>query len=198
MTFFLAIIFPAPHQKRKRKKKVHSQSSDYKYSCFSELVSLCELHLLSGSLGLPVLILRKEVRLRLPYSATHFPRFGLHLGGQVMGRLEREVRRRASCPLNTPGAPASQVCEGRSLSQSSGPCGLPLPSLLPACHSWWPGEWTEEWSVLPLSAIKSSLSSSFLRQNWRTASMTLPAHWCPLPGFRQPWVQAREIPEGKM
>ena len=59
-TFSLPIIFPAPpHQKKK--KKVHSQSSDYKYSCVPELLSLCELHLLSGSLGLPLLVLWKEI-----------------------------------------------------------------------------------------------------------------------------------------
>ena len=86
-------------------------------------------------------------------------------GGSSDGRLEREARQRASCPLNTPGTTASPGCVDRSLSQSFGPCGLQLPSLLlPAWDCLWPGEWTEKWSVLPLSAIKSSLSSSFLRQ----------------------------------
>ena len=138
-------------------------------------------------------------RLRLPYSATHFPRLCLHLEVQVMRGLEREVRQRASCPVNIPGTAASPICVDRSLSQNFGPCRLQLPSLLlPAWDCLWPGEWIEEWSFLPVSAVKGSLSSSFLRQNWRASSRTLSAQWCTLPGFKQHWVQAREIAEGKM
>lgn len=123
-TFSLSYFLPHPPTK---KKKVHSQSSDCKYSCIPELLSLCELHLLSGSLVLPLLVLCIEIwGFGYPTQAhtSHECACICRQVSQVMGRLEGEVRQWAFPHPLTPGTTASPVNADRSLPQSFGSCCL--------------------------------------------------------------------------
>lgn len=122
-TFSLPIIFPAPPPTKKKK----GSFSEFRLQVQLRPWALIPLWApptfwfpgtsLVGSLD-------RNLRLWLSYSGTHFPRMCLHLGSQVMGRLEGEVRQWAFPHPLTPGTTAPPVNEDRSLPQSFGSCCL--------------------------------------------------------------------------
>lgn len=123
--------------------------------------------------------------------------------GQVMGRLEREVK-----PWAFPHSwdyPSLQSVGQAPHSE----CWRLLPSLLllPG-DCLWPEEWKnrekksgnkEKWGVWPtLSDGESSLSCPSLRKSWRASSgLSLSALWCPLPGSGCPEFGPRKYQKGR-
>lgn len=159
------ICFPhPPHHPPTKGRKVHSLSSDYKYGCCPELLSLRT----PPSSWFPGASLFGPLE-RIPLCQV-LPRVQLNLGLNA-GNVRKEWNSRGL--PHPPGTTAPPVCEEGSLPQRPGFHGLLLPSFLPTL-----------WDCLRPGVWVNGGKKRENKENWE-ALLTVSdvRHACPFPLF---------------